>query len=89
MIQKNFNPVRTRRCFDIYATSFQRYGCCMDIETTLCAYWELITCAFPKPCVLAITGYGSCKDKKCVGMENHHFDCYLFNNNNNNTVVVM
>ena len=33
------NP-RTRRCFDIHATSFQRYGCCMDIETTSCAYWE-------------------------------------------------
>ena len=31
-------PVRTRRYFDIHATSFSRYGRCMDIETTSCAY---------------------------------------------------
>ena len=34
--------VRTRRYFDIHTTSFQRYGRCMDIETTLYAYWIII-----------------------------------------------
>ena len=34
------NLVRTRHCFDIRTTSFYRYGCCMDVETMSCAYWE-------------------------------------------------
>ena len=32
-------PANTRRCFDVDSTSFERYGCQMDVETTLCAYW--------------------------------------------------
>ena len=33
-------PAYTRRCFDVVSTSFYRYGRQMDVETTLCAYWD-------------------------------------------------
>ena len=33
----------SRRCFDVVSTSFERYGRQMDVETTLCAYWEAYT----------------------------------------------
>ena len=35
-------PDNTRRCFDVDSTSFYRYGrqIQMDVETTLCAYWD-------------------------------------------------
>ena len=36
-------PVRTRRCFDVHTTSFYHYGCCMDVETTSCTYWDSST----------------------------------------------
>ena len=32
------NPVRTQRHFNVHTTSFKRYGRCMDVGTTLCAY---------------------------------------------------
>ena len=35
--------ITTRRCFDVDSTSFERYGRQMDVETTLCAYWEAYT----------------------------------------------
>ena len=35
------HPVRTRRCFEVRTTSFWRYGCCMDVKTTSCAYWAI------------------------------------------------
>ena len=31
-------PVRTQRHFNVYTTTSQRYGRCIDVETTLCAY---------------------------------------------------
>ena len=37
----NTNPANTRRCFDVNSTSFERYERQMDVETTLCAYWEI------------------------------------------------
>ena len=35
---KHVHPVRTRRHFNVHPTSIQRYGRCMDVETTLRAY---------------------------------------------------
>ena len=29
--------------FNVRATSSQRYGCCIDVETTFCAYWVTVT----------------------------------------------
>ena len=34
------NPANTRRCFDVNSTSGERYGRQLDVETTLCDYWE-------------------------------------------------
>ena len=31
-------PIRTQRHFNVVTTSSQRYGCCLDVERTLCAY---------------------------------------------------
>ena len=33
------DPVNTRRYLDVHSTSSERYGCQMDVETTLFAYW--------------------------------------------------
>ena len=37
----SYHNYDTRRCFDVNLTSFERYGRQMDVETTLCAYWEV------------------------------------------------
>ena len=36
----DYNPVNTKRYFDVHSTLFERYERQMDVETTLCAYWE-------------------------------------------------
>ena len=46
-----YNPVRTQRCFDVHTTSFQRYGRCMNVKTTSCAYWESLLYI----CVICVT----------------------------------
>ena len=38
----DYVPAYTRRCFDVDSTSFERYGRQMDVETTLCAYWDTL-----------------------------------------------
>ena len=35
-------PVRTRRRPNVYTTSSQRYGRCIDVETTVCTYWRVV-----------------------------------------------
>ena len=38
MLEFNSFPIRTQRCFDVYLTLSKRYGRCIDVEATLCAY---------------------------------------------------
>ena len=36
-------PVTARRHFDVYTTSITLKRCHMDVKTTLCAYWVVVT----------------------------------------------
>ena len=40
-VSPTFIPTNTRRCFDVNSTSFERYGRQIDVEATLCVYWDV------------------------------------------------
>ena len=46
--------VGTQRHFNVETTSSQRYGRCIDVETTLCAYWVLSYASYCLACLTRI-----------------------------------
>ena len=74
-------PAKTRRCFDVDSTSFERYGRQMDVETTLCAYCVLfaeqpgdrLRPAICRRIYFLSTVSRICKEKTVLGSVCFHF----------------
>ena len=53
MVEKSGVNIPTQRRFNVHMTSSQRYGRCIDVEATLCAFCDLLT---TNPALLHLEG---------------------------------